>query len=116
MPSVTPAYWSDTFRRGADYERTIPILSAGATGSPVNLVGSVVTITVRRRDGTVATYASTDTSPKVTHNGAGGVVTFILSESDTVSYPAGGHEFELKATLASGDTNVYLVGTLAGEG
>lgn len=116
MPSVTPTYWADTFRRGADYSEAFVLRTGGANGTAVNLTGATVTIVVRRRDGVTATYASTDTSPKVTHNGSGGTITFVLSESDTAAYPAGGHEFELKVAFADGTTNVYIVGTLAAEG
>ena len=116
MPSVTPAYWADVFRRGADYSEQFVLREGGVAGTLVDLTGAVVTITVRPRIGTAVVYVTTDVSPKVTHNGAGGTITFVLAEADTLAYPHGGHEFELKVTLGNGTTNVYIVGTLSVEG
>lgn len=116
MPSVIPAYWSDVVRRGADYSEPFALRTGGANGPPLDLTGATVTITVRRRDGVTTTYSSAGVNPKVSHNGVGGVITFTLSEADTLAYPAGGHEFELKVAFADGTTNVYVDGTLSVEG
>lgn len=116
MPSVIPTYWSDTFRRGADYSEPFVLRVGGANGDPVDLTGATVTITVTPRDSAPRVFRSTDASPKVTHNGAGGTITFVLTEADTAGFPAGGHRFELRVAFADGTTNDYIDGTLGAEG
>jgi hypothetical protein len=116
MPSVTPAFWSDSFRRGADYSEVFVLRTGSANGPVVDLTGSVVTITVRRRFAADVVYGTVSTPTKLAHGGAAGTITWTLTEADTAGYGAGSYPIEVKVLFQDGTTNVYIDGVIAAEG
>lgn len=114
--SVLPGFWSDTFVRGADYDETFELHAGSATDPLVDLTGSVVTVVFTSRYGVVRTYTTAANPGNLTHTGTGGRVTLLLSQTETVAFHNGQHDFRLTVEFPTGVVNTYIEGSVGALG
>ena len=109
---LEPAHYSFLVRKGATWRSVFTLHQTDAASAVVNLTGYTARLEIKDEVGDSTSLLTLTESSGITLGGTAGTITILQSATQTDAYNWYTGDYRLTLTAGSGDTNVYLYGTV----